>query len=213
MRSYSQPQTKTAHRTTAKPRGKVRTGSKDWPWESDQPVHVLVEDGWVRGRVGRSEPRNRRFCVRYKKKHGGEPGPLTAMLETEWIEEPQWASEVKPTDTDSDDDSDNGDTSADAHSEASDAGTVCTAQSATSATSIISDAVEEQRVAGERYAAASRRVAGLVRARSSPTSGGNPSKRTARDEEAGPDLKKDKGAGRGAGRGARAAPAGTIRRM
>ena len=149
----------------------------------------------------------------YKDKSRGEPGDPPTLKETEWIEEPEWATEVRPTDSDSDDDSENGDTGSDTHTEASVAQTVRTALSATSAATNISEAVEEQRVAGERYAAASRRVAGLVRARSSPTSGGNPSKRTARDAEVGPDQKKNKGAGKGAGRGARPTPAGTIRRM
>ena len=149
----------------------------------------------------------------YKDKNRGEAGDPPSLTETEWINESEWATDVRPTDTDSDDDSDKDDTGSDTHTEASKAQTVCTALSAASEGTNISEAVEEQRVAGERYAAASRRVAGLVRARSSPTSGGNPSKRTARDEEAGPDLKKNKGVGRGAGRGARAAPAGTIRRM
>ncbi len=133
------------------------------------------------------------------------------MTVTEWINETEWATDVRPTDTDSDDDSDKGDTGSDTHTEASKAQTVCSAISAATEGTNISEAVEEQRVAGERFAEASRRVAGLVRARGSPTSGGNPSKLTAKNAEGNPDRKKSKG--KGAGKGVRTAPSGTIRSM
>ena len=147
----------------------------------------------------------------YKDKNQDEAGGSTPMTVTEWIYEPEWATDVRPTDTDSDDDSDNVNSGSDTHTEASKAQTVCTALSAATEGTNISEAVEEQRVAGERFAEASRRVAGLVRARGSPTSGGNPSKRTAKNAEGNPDLRKSKG--KGAGKGVRAAPSGTIRSM
>ncbi len=174
-------------------------------------MHILVEGSWERGRVSRCEPRGRKICVTYKDKNLNAVGDPPPVMITEWISETEWATEVRPTDTDSDDDSNKDDTGADSHTDTSKAQTVSTALSAATEETNISEAVEEQRLAGERFAEASRRVAGLVRARGSPTSGGNPCKRTAKSAEGNPDRKKSKG--KGAGKGVRAAPSGTIRSM
>ena len=150
----------------------------------EEASQTLIEDDcWVKGRVCKSEPKKRRFCVTYTIPKDDGSGEEEIERETEWLPEHLWETEVERLwDTDSSDSSDDGGDRSDAPSEASDAPTDRTAGTGASRTTIISDAIEEAREARKKAAEATRKVAGLVRERSSPTSGDNPSKRAAPDK-------------------------------